>query len=553
MAYRNERNLYKRKCNAPGHNEDIFSIYAPEKNINVVCDKFWWGDEWDPYEYGKDYDFSKPFFLQFRELLERVPLINLSVTNMVNCRYCNVSEGDKDSYLISASENNEHVMYSNSTTFNKDCSDVYICDHNELCYEIVASNSNYKVCFSEQSHQCNNSSFLFACINCNECIACVNLRSRSYCIGNVQYSKEDYDKLKVEFDPSTYKGIEKSRELFNKVKQNSIFRYANIFKSTNVTGDNISFSKNCHQCFDMIKEPAGEDLKFCHWGGWYLKDSYDAGPGVGWHGELIYEVVDAGIQSSRLYFCVTVYGSVDIYYSINCHGSKGLFGCYGIRRGEYSILNKRYSKEEYNKIMPKIITHMKEMPYIDKKGRVYKFGEFFPVDLSLFSYNESIANDYFPSPKEKVLESGFKFRDRDEHDYRITLEAEKIPDSLADVSDSIVNEVIECPHKGACLHRCAKAFKITEDELSLHRKMNFVLPKYCFNCRHQMRLEQRNPMKLWHRNCQCSGIKSENGAYQNTVKHFHGDGHCPNEFETTYSPDRPEAVYCEQCYQQEVV
>ncbi len=27
---------------------------------------------------------------------------------------------------------------------------------------------------------------------------------------------------------------------------------------------------------------------------------------------------------------------------------------------------------------------------------------------------------------------------------------------------------------------------------------------------------------------------------------------CQNEFETSYAPDRPEIVYCERCYQQEV-
>ena len=37
MAWRNERTLYKRKCLTPGHNEEIFSIYAPEKKLNVVC------------------------------------------------------------------------------------------------------------------------------------------------------------------------------------------------------------------------------------------------------------------------------------------------------------------------------------------------------------------------------------------------------------------------------------------------------------------------------------------------------------------------------------
>ena len=83
--------------------------------------------------------------------------------------------------------------------------------------------------------------------------------------------------------------------------------------------------------------------------------------------------------------------------------------------------------------------------------------------------------------------------------------------------------------------------------------MNLPLPRLCSNCRHYQRIKQRNPLKLWHRQCQCAGEKSDNKVYQNTIQHFHSNEHCPNEFETTYSPDRKEIVYCEKCYQQEVV
>jgi hypothetical protein len=47
-------------------------------------------------------------------------------------------------------------------------------------------------------------------------------------------------------------------------------------------------------------------------------------------------------------------------------------------------------------------------------------------------------------------------------------------------------------------------------------------------------------MKLWHRQCMCS------------KNHPHHGGRCSNEFETSYSPDRKEIVYCEQCYNSEV-
>jgi len=60
-------------------------------------------------------------------------------------------------------------------------------------------------------------------------------------------------------------------------------------------------------------------------------------------------------------------------------------------------------------------------------------------------------------------------------------------------------------------------------------------------------------MKLWKRKCQCAGKHSDNKIYKNQTGHPHyKDKHCPNEFQTTYSPKRKEIVYCEKCYQEEV-
>lgn len=48
------------------------------------------------------------------------------------------------------------------------------------------------------------------------------------------------------------------------------------------------------------------------------------------------------------------------------------------------------------------------------------------------------------------------------------------------------------------------------------------------------------------------GAADETGKYKNTVKYLHGDAPCGEEFKTGYAPDRPEIIYCEKCYQQEV-
>lgn len=50
----------------------------------------------------------------------------------------------------------------------------------------------------------------------------------------------------------------------------------------------------------------------------------------------------------------------DAYYCDSCHNSEYLFGCIGLKRSKYCVLNKQYSKEEYEALVPRIIEHMKK-------------------------------------------------------------------------------------------------------------------------------------------------------------------------------------------------
>ena len=175
---------------------------------------------------------------------------------------------------------------------------------------------------------------------------------------------------------------------------------------------------------------------------------------------------------------------------------------------------------------------MNDMPYIDSKGRVYKYGEFFPGELSPFAYNETIAQEYYPKNKEDIIEDGCVYRKSLVRNYKITMKNQDLPDHIKDVPDNIIDEIIACNNNGSELTQCTEAYKIHPEELSFLRKHNIALPRLCPNCRHYERLAQRNHLKLWHRKCMKEG--------------------CTNEFETSYSPDRPEIIYCEKCYQQEV-
>ena len=236
---------------------------------------------------------------------------------------------------------------------------------------------------------------------------------------------------------------------------------------------------------------------------------------VGRDAEMVYEATNCGVGAYNIKFSNQSWGgNSDLTYCDACQGSSNLFGCVSLRSKNYCILNKQYTKEEYEALVPKIIEHMKSTG---------EYGEFFPTKLSLFSYNETSAQDHFPLSKEQALAQGFLWKDQEEKNV------------------TIGGDILACAHEGKCTDHCTVGFKVIKAELDFYQKMQLPIPKLCPNCRHYERLAQRNPLKLWKRQCMCD---------KNHPQH---NGKCPIEFETSYAPDKPEIIYCEQCYQAEVI
>jgi len=548
MSFRNERTLYKRQCDVPGHDEQLISIFSKDKKQRVFDQKAWWGDSWDGTSYGRDYDFSVPFFTQLQKLWAEVPDVALMNINSVNSEYCSITEGNKNCYLVIGGDFNENCMYSTYVFRSKECLDTYWVNDSQLNYETVDCISSTSLMYSRYCESCYNSAFLFNCRNCHDCIGCVNLKNASYSIFNQQYTKEEYEKKKKEFDMSSAAKVEEFRAKFEEFAVRFPRKFAHIVRAANSTGDNLDGTKNCRECFDVLE--GGENCSNVWLAYSKISDCHDVDR-AGLNTELVYETSTV-YPGSGVYFSRFAFTSRDIFYSYNVHNCDHLFGCVGLRDKHYCIFNKQYTKEEYEELVPKIIEHMSAMPYVDRVGRVYKYGEFFPTEISPFAYNETVAQELLPLTKEEALKNGITWKDPEEKNYVATKTAANLPDRIDSVDDAILNDVIECAHKGECNDLCTRAFKLVPEELAFYKKLGIPLPRLCPNCRHYRRLRQRNPIKLWHRKCQCSGVASENGVYKNTAKHSHGDGPCSNEFETSYSPDRPEIVYCEQCYQQEV-
>ncbi len=548
MTFRNERTLYKRKSDAPGQTGEIFSIFSPDSDQRVYDHKTWWGDTWDVMDYGQEIDFSKPFFEQLKELWKNVPDVALMNINPVNSDYCSITEGNKNCYLVVGGDFNENVMYSSFTFHTKDSIDLHWVSKSDLSYESSDCISCSRVLYSRQSEACLDSAFLFSCKNCSNCFGCVNLRNASYCFFNEQLDKKSYEEKIKEIDLGSASQIKEFKLKFEEFILKYPHKFARNVRSINSTGDNLEGAKNCTRCFDVFggaKDSGNIWLAYSE-----ITSCYDCDH-IGKNSEDSYQVSTA-YPGSRVLLSRFIFESYDIYYSYNCHSCSNLFGCFGLRNKSYCIFNKQYSKEEYLELMPKLIKHMNEMPYKDKVGNLHTYGDFFPTDLSPFGYNETVAQELFPLTKSEAEAKGYFWREKASKEYESTIEAKDLPDSLKETDKSILQETIGCEHKGNCTHQCTKAYKITQTELDFYKKINIPIPRLCYNCRYCERIAKRNPPQLWSRKCQCIGTKSSNNLYINTREHEHNNSICPNEFETPYSPERKEIVYCETCYQQEV-
>jgi len=528
MSYRNERSLYKRKCQATGHEEDMLTIFSPDKIDTVYCHSAWWGDNWDPMDYERDYNFSHTFFEQMHELWKDVPDVGLFNLNSVHSDYCSITEGNKNCYLVIAGDFNENTSYSSFIFNSRECIDCYIVSKSEWGYELVDCISCSKLLYSQYCENCYDSFFLFNCRNCHDCFGCINLNNQQYCIFNEQYTKEEYFEKLKEFNIGSYKKIKNIYEEFKKFNLKFPRCFAKIVKSVDVSGDFIEESKKCMNCFSVFG--GAENSKYLWLIYSKLKDCYD----LDHSGQSSMECCDSSIiyPGNKIFFSRFIFNCHNIEYSYNCHSSSYLFGCVGLRNKQYCIFNKQYTKEKFVELREKIIKQMYDLPYADNKGRLYSYGEFFPTDLSPFCYNETVAQDLKPLNKIEIENSGYKYKDEPERNPVIQIEWNNLPDNISDVRDNIAGSIISCEHNGLCNDKCTKAFKITSSELIFYKKLNIPLPHLCPNCRSYNLFKQKNPLKLWHRSCMKEG--------------------CKNEFETPFSPERLEIIYCKSCYQKEV-
>ncbi len=505
LANRNERFLYHRKCALTG--KQIVSSASPEKPYPLYSIDAWWSDDWDPLSYGQDFDFSRPFFEQFAELKCKVPRLALQQQKpMENSEYTNCASRNKNCYLIFSTNHCEDCYYGSWINYSKDCIDNENALHNELCYETVDCKNCYHVIYGEESFNCSDSAFIKNCVGCKNCLFCTNLANKEFHIFNQPVTPDAYADFLKKLDLGSHENFKKAITQFDELKSKMFVKNYYGVQNENVTGNYISNSRNCTEVYEAFD---CEDARYCNNVEVQVRDCMDLSY---WGGKAtqIYECQACGYDIYNLRFCTLCWdGCNNLTYCDHCFSSKDSFGCIGLKKAQYCILNKQYTKEEYEALLPKIIDHMK------KTG---EWGEFFPIELSAFAYNESLANEWFPISPQEAESLGYPWlhEEKTENYQGPTVQ---IPDHIRDASDDITSQILTC-------ESTQKLFKVIPQELKFYRKIGLPIPRRSPDQRHGDRLKRRNPRQLHARNC----------------------ANCKALIQTTYAPNRPETVLCEPCY-----
>lgn len=506
MFFRNDRSLYHRKCDLTGR--QIIALYDVNSPHKVYDIEAYWTDQWDPKSYGRDFDFSRPFFEQFAELQKEVPRISLNGIGNENSPYTCYAAWNRNCHLIYTADRNEDCYYGYFGFENRDCMDWLYLNRSELCYEVVEGKNCYHCLYSTRIENCTDCFFCEDCVSCTDCFGSIGLRNKQYCFFNEQLSKEDYQARLAALRLDTHSGREAARQQVREFFQRIPKKALDIKGSENCSGDHIKFSRNVYHGFDVEQ---CEDVRYVS----HLVNSKDCmdydycGDGS----EMCYEISSC-VDLKFSAFCNNCWGgNSELFYCEYMSNSSNCFGSIGMKKGQYCILNKQYSKEEYEALKARIIEHMKSTG---------EWGEFFPPELCPHGYNESVAQDYHPLTAETATALGFAWKaEKEKADYQGP--PIEIPDAIADVSPEICKQILTCEVSG-------EHYKIIPQELAFYKRHGIPVPRRAHNQRHADRLSSRNPWLHWQRKC----------------------SKCGTETTSSYSPERPDPIYCEACYNAEI-
>lgn len=500
FAYRNDRRLYRRKCDSTG--VSIISAYRPDCGFQVVTSDIWWGDSWEGIDYGSAGDPQAAFFPQFSALQRKVPREGTSVVRAENCEYNSHVRESKNCYLSSLAIRSENLLYCYWTVGCRDLLEGFYSTDCELCARCSYVTNCYQCAYLSESANCNECYFSSELRNCKNCLFCCNLSNQNYCIRNQPCSPEEFERERQKYFSGDQASCTQADEVMKEMLLEQPRRAQHSLRSESVLGDHILNSRDVYHAFDVIN--SDHCFNLTNGGGQFVVHGYSVGFPECQH---VFSSVTVR-NSSQIFFAANCWNSFQLWYCDNCVNCKNCFGCVGLKNREFCIFNVQCNEQEYHRLFT-----------LWKKNMVQRgeWGHFFPIENSPFCYDESVAGDFFPLSRAEILNRGW----RAVGGAMGSAEEEKSTASHERQGQSRQGD----PDVGQC-KTCQQHYRIVPAERKLCSQFGVPYSLQCPDCRLSEKLHTRNPYSLQERSCL----------------------NCKREILTNLSPSAAPSVWCENCF-----
>lgn len=534
QIFRNEKKFYALP--------EISIVHDSVRKVLPVKDRH----EEDFYKYWIEY--SGNFNNDLKELYEKVPYLPRYVVASENSDYCNQTSNEKNCYLCIGWLESENCLYTTYDVQSKYIIDSYGTFNCEISYQSIHIWWSMKSFFCTYLVNCYNTRFGYDLHNCKNVIFGFGLRDQEYIFKNKKYPQEERERIAQEYYKKI-KTISWLKELLAEY-QEFIDTYphedVHNVNSEHPRGTQINNSKN--MTFWFWAE-GNHDSRYC---------------GIQWRSQNVMDL-ESSAMSQQTYNCI---GSIQMFgcscissnfwemknahYGFYMRWSSDILGCFGLQNQSHCILNKKYSKEDREKLATTIIQELRAKQ---------KRGDFMDTEMSPFPYNDSLANRVFPIKQLKIWDKlttinpdGFgtvevlnpekfisdarldlwweekrkiKWRTQEAEINLPTnvpiLQVSDLPDDIDTAQKDICDKVIIC-------EKTWRPYKILQMELDFYKQYGLPLPTTHYEYRDNKRCEQLPPrfLELW----SCDKCGKEN------IREFRKNP----KFK----------IYCEQCYNKEI-
>lgn len=180
-------------------------------------------------------------------------------------------------------------------------------------------------------------------------------------------------------------------------------------------------SKDCYMTFASY---TSQDCMYNH-RVFYCTDCVDCA--LCWKCELCYQCTDCK-NCYNCENCKDCEQATDCYWCFDCIGITNCFGCIGLRKGEYQIFNKQYTKEEYEKHLPQL----KKMTSAQVGQHIGQLYQTVPRVYMRGRNNENVTGDYVNQSRNCVG----------------VFDSESIEDCINSFHCDDAKDLVDCTHLG---------------------------------------------------------------------------------------------------------